>query len=120
MLKVGINGFGRIGRIAFRIALLKHTNEIEVAAVNSSGSIDTAGGAHLVTYDTMYRRFGVDVKSEEVKDPEATTDADPQIGNLIVNGKKNPGLAQKDPAKIPWSKFGVEGVIEATGRFTTA
>ncbi|HJX59288.1 MAG TPA: type I glyceraldehyde-3-phosphate dehydrogenase [Patescibacteria group bacterium] len=120
MLKVGINGFGRIGRIAFRIALLKHTNEIEVAAVNTSGSMDTAGWAHLVTYDTMYRRFGVDVKSEEVKDPEATTDADPQIGNLIVNGKKIPVLAQKDPAKIPWSKFGVEVVIEATGRFTTA
>ena len=55
MVKVGINGFGRIGRIAFRIALLKHTNNLEVAAINTSGSMNVGGWAHLVNYDTMYR-----------------------------------------------------------------
>ena len=120
MLKVGINGFGRIGRIAFRIGLLKHANEIEFAAVNTSGSMVTAGWVHLVNYDTMYRQFELKVKSEELKVPEEATDEDPQIGNLLVDGKKIPILAQKDPAKIPWSKFGVDVVIESTGKFTTA
>ena len=120
MLKVGINGFGRIGRIAFRIGLLKHANEIEFAAINTSGSMDTAGWAHLVNYDTMYRQFELKVNSEELKAPDTATDEDPQIGNLLVEGKKIPILAQKDPAKIPWSKFGVEVVVEATGKFVTA
>ena len=120
MLKVGINGFGRIGRIAFRIGVLKHASEIEFAAINTSGSMETAGWAHLVNYDTMYRKFEKEVMAEEVRKAEEATDADPQIGNLLVEGKKIPVLAQKDPAKIPWSKYGAEVVIESTGKFTTA
>lgn len=122
MLKIGINGFGRIGRIAFRIGLLKHASEIEFAAINTSGSMDTAGWAHLVNYDTMYRAFEYKVQSTEYQKPDKATDADPLIGYLTISEKniKVPVLAQKDPAKIPWSKFGVEVVIESTGRFTTA
>lgn len=119
MVKVGINGFGRIGRIAFRIALLKHKDELQIAAINTSGSMDVAGWAHLVNYDTMYRKFEKEVKVEETKKPEEATDEDPVIGYLIVEGEKIPVLAQKDPAKIPWSKFGVEVVIESTGKFVT-
>jgi len=119
MLKVGINGFGRIGRIAFRIGILKHASEIEFAAINTSGSMETSGWAHLVNYDTIYRKFEKEVKAEETKKIEAVTDEDPQIGNLLVDGKKIPVLAQKDPAKIPWGKYQVDVVIESTGRFTT-
>ncbi len=120
MVKVGINGFGRIGRIAFRIGLLKHSGDIEFAAINTSGSMNAAGWAQLTNYDTMYRKFEYEVKSEEIKKPEEATDEDPLIGTLLVSEKnvKVPVLAQKDPAKIPWGKYGVDVVIEATGRFT--
>ncbi len=121
MVKIGINGFGRIGRIAFRIALLKHADEIQFAAINTSGSMNTAGWAHLTNYDTMYREFQYKVQANEIKDPKDVTDEDPLIGELLVSEKnvKVPILAQKDPAKIPWGKYGVDVVIESTGRFTT-
>jgi len=119
MVRVGINGFGRIGRIAFRIALLKHASDLEITAINTSGSMPASGWAHLVTYDTMYRKFEKNVGSEETRKVEETTDEDPLIGNLLVESKKYPLLAQKDPAKIPWGKYGVDVVIESTGKFTT-
>ncbi len=120
MVKVGINGFGRIGRISFRIGVLKHSDELQFVAINTSGSMNTAGWAQLTNYDTMYRQFELKVKSEELKSPDQVTDEDPLIGNLLVQERNIvvPVLAQKDPAKIPWGKYGVEVVIEATGRFT--
>ncbi len=120
MVKVGINGFGRIGRIAFRIWLLKHTSEMQISAINTSGSMNVEGWAHLVNYDTMYRKFEFEIKSEKVRDSKEVSDEDPLIGYLLVSGKdyKIPVLAQRDPAKIPWSRFGVEVVIESTGVFT--
>jgi glyceraldehyde 3-phosphate dehydrogenase len=120
MVKVGINGFGRIGRLAFRIGLLKHSDEIEFAAINTSGSMPTSGWAHLTNYDTMYRKFEYAVTSEELKNPKEITDEDPVIGNLMVSERnlKVPVLAQKDAAKIPWSKYGVDVVIESTGHYT--
>lgn len=119
MVKVGINGFGRIGRIAFRIGLLKHAHEIEFAAINTSGSMSASGWAHLVNYDTMYRNFEKQVKAEETKKPEDATDEDPVIGELVYEGKRTPLLAQRDPEKIPWGKYDVDIVIEATGKFVT-
>src|SRR5579859_2036988 len=119
MVKVGINGFGRIGRLDFRIGLLKHSGNIEFAAINTSGSMDTAGWAHLVNYDTTYRKFEKEIKNEEIRKPEEITDADSEIGKLIVDGARIPVLAQKEPEKILWSKYGVDVVIESTGHFTT-
>ena len=121
MVKVGINGFGRIGRIAFRIGLLKHSDEVEFSAINTSGSMDTSGWAHLVNYDSTYRKFEYEVKFEEVKTPDKVTDEDPLIGYFLIPERnlKVPVLAQKDPAKIPWSKYGVAVVIESTGKFVT-
>lgn len=106
MVKVAINGFGRIGRLAFRIWLLKHTNEMQMVAINTSGSMDTAGWAHLLMHDTTYREFGIAVTADKE--------------NLIIEslGLKIPVLAQKDPELIPWSKYGVEVVMECTGKFT--
>ncbi len=119
MVKVGINGFGRIGRIAFRIGLHKYPNKIEFMAINTSGSMNVSGWAHLVNYDTMYRKFKYEVQSEEYKDPNDVTDKGPLIGYLKVQAKKIPVLAQRDPAKIPWLKYGVDVVIESTGKFIT-
>lgn len=119
MIKVGINGFGRIGRLAFRIALLKHKEELQIAAVNTSGSVGANGWAHLVNYDTMYRKYEKEVRSEEVRDAKDITDDDPLIGHLIVDTQRIPVLAQRDPEKIPWSAHGVDVVIESTGKFVT-
>lgn len=106
MVKVAINGFGRIGRLAFRIWLLKHPNEMQVVAVNTSGSMDTAGWAHLLMNDTTYRRFQIEVKAD---------------GEFLVVpsvGLKIPVLAQKDPELLPWTQYGVDVVLECTGKFT--
>lgn len=120
MVKVGINGFGRIGRLAFRVGVSRHADEIQFGAINTSGSMNTAGWAHLTNYDTMYRKFGYEVRSREYKDPKEISDEDSAIGELMIPEKniKVPVLAQKDPAKIPWGKYGVDVVIESTGKFT--
>lgn len=119
MVKVGINGFGRIGRLAFRIGILKHKEELEFAAINTSGSVDTKSWAHLVNYDSMYRKFEKVVHGEDVKDAKEVTEADPLIGYFNVEGQKIPVLAQREPDKIPWSTYGVDIVIESTGKFVT-
>jgi glyceraldehyde 3-phosphate dehydrogenase len=119
MVKVGINGFGRIGRIVYRIGNLRHTNDIEFVAINTSGSMDVSGWAHITNFDTMYRKFEKVVGSEQVKKAEEATDEDPLIGYLICGGKRTAVLAQRDPGKIPWSKYGVDVVIESTGKFIT-
>ncbi len=119
MVKVGINGFGRIGRLAFRVGILKHQGEVEFAAINTSGSMDVAGWAHLVNYDTTYRKFEKEIHSEEESNPEEVTDENPEIGRLVFDGNRIPVLAQRDPEKIPWSKYEVDVVIESTGHFVT-
>ena len=122
MVKVGINGFGRIGRIAFRIGLLKHSDELQFAAINTSGSMNTAGWAHLTNYDTMYRTFQYRVQSTEYTPLRQGSEGqeDPLIGYLMVPERnvKVPVLAQRDHAKITWGKYGVDVVIESTGVFT--
>ena len=80
MINVGINGFGRIGRMAFRIALAKHSGDVEITAVNTSGSMSIDGWAYLVNYDSMYGKFGIPIDSEEVKTPDTLTDEDPLLG----------------------------------------
>ena len=106
MVRVAINGFGRIGRLAARIVLTKFNNQIELVAINTSGSMDTAGWAHLLMNDTTYRKFEIEVKAEGE--------------SLVVPsmGLKIPVLAQKDPELLPWSQYGVEVVMECTGKFT--
>ena len=116
---IGINGFGRIGRLSFRIGLLKHAGNVEFAAINTSGSMDVDGWAYLLKYDTMYRKFGKDIVVEKLKDVKEATDEDPLIGYFKFDGKKVPILTQRDPEKIPWGKYGVDVVIESTGKFTS-
>ncbi|MBI4057758.1 type I glyceraldehyde-3-phosphate dehydrogenase [Candidatus Microgenomates bacterium] len=134
MVKVAINGFGRIGRLAFKIGILKHASELQFVAINTSGSMDAQGWAHLVNYDTIYRRFEKEVGAEEIKKVDEVTrlqtpgasatggqaDGDPLIGYLLIDTQKIPLLAQRDPEKIPWGTYKVDVVIESTGKFTTA
>lgn len=101
-VKVGINGFGRIGRLVLRAALEKP--ELEIVAVNDL--TDSKTNAHLFKYDSVHGRFNGTV--------EATDDA------LVINGKRIRVLSEKDPASLPWRDLGVDIVLEATGKFTEA
>jgi len=99
-IKIAINGFGRIGRPSFRIA--SKSKNIEIVAINDL--TDTKTLAHLLQYDSLYGKFDKKV-SEDGK-------------NLIIDGKKIPVFAEKDPALLPWKKLGVDIVLECTGFFT--
>jgi len=101
MTKVGINGFGRIGRLAFRAAI--NRKDIEIVGINDLVEPDYM--AYMLKYDSTHGRFDGTV---EVKD-----------GSLVVNGKKIRVTAEKDPANLKWSDVGAEIVIESTGLFLT-
>ena len=101
MIKVGINGFGRIGRMVFRAAA-DHP-EIEIVGINDLCEADYL--AYMLKYDTMHGKFAGEVGSEG--------------SALVVNGKKIPVFAKKDPAEIPWGELGAEYVVESTGLFLT-
>lgn len=100
-----------------RIILAKHSDEIELVAANTSGSMSAADWAYLVMHDTMYREFEKKIVAEGVTKPEDATDDNPNIGSFMVDGKKIQILAQRDPAKLPWKDLGVDVVIESTGKF---
>src|SRR5579864_2077524 len=102
--RVGINGFGRIGRQSMKAILERYPRELEVVAINDL--TDTKTNAHLLKYDSTYGHFPGEVK--------ATADS------LIVNGHGIKVFAERDPAQIPWGDLGVELVIESTGFFTDA
>ncbi|MCO6440990.1 MAG: type I glyceraldehyde-3-phosphate dehydrogenase [Nitrococcus mobilis] len=103
-IKVGINGYGRIGRNILR-ALYEagRTDEIQVAAINDLGDAET--NAHLTRYDSAHGKFPGTI---EVSD-----------GNLVVNGDSIRVLSERDPSKLPWGDLGVDAVLECTGLFTT-
>jgi glyceraldehyde 3-phosphate dehydrogenase len=102
--RIGINGFGRIGRQTFKAMLDYHPEALEVVAVNDL--TDTQTNAHLLKYDSNYGRFPGEVRAE--------ADA------IVVNGRRVAIVAERDPAKIPWRELGAELVIESTGLFTDA
>ena len=102
--RVGINGFGRIGRQVLRAILERHPDKLEVAAVNDL--TDTKTNAHLFKYDTNYGIYPGTV--------EATDDS------IIIDGRSVQVLSDRDPAKLPWGDMGVDVVVESTGFFTDA
>jgi glyceraldehyde 3-phosphate dehydrogenase len=115
-----INGFGRIGRLVARVWWASHQAKIKLTAINTSGSMDIEGWAHLLKYDTTYGLFPGTITSEKYQAARDATDEDPLIGYLILDGQiKIPVLAQRDPAKLPWGKYQVEVVVESTGAFTS-
>ncbi|MBM4404866.1 MAG: type I glyceraldehyde-3-phosphate dehydrogenase [Chloroflexi bacterium] len=102
--KIGINGFGRIGRQVFRAIHERYPGTLQVAAVNDL--TDAKSNAHLLKYDTNYGQFPGKVEASN--------------GNLVVNERTIKVFAERDPAKIPWRDVGAELVIESTGVFTDA
>ncbi len=103
-VKVGINGFGRIGRQVLKAIMERYPNELEVVAVNDL--FDAKTNAHLFKYDSNYGIFNGTVEVSGT--------------DLVINGKTVKVLAEKDPAKLPWKDLGVDIVIESTGVFTDA
>jgi glyceraldehyde 3-phosphate dehydrogenase len=102
--KIGINGFGRIGRLTFKAINQLHPDKLEVVAINDL--TDSKTNAHLLKWDSTYGRYPGEIAAE---------------GDfIIVNGKKVKVVAEKDPAKIPWNALGIDIVIESTGLFTDA
>ena len=99
MIHIAINGFGRIGRHAFKVALGK--KNVKVVAINDL--TDTKTLAHLLKHDTAYGNYELPVSFDEK--------------NIIVKGNKYPVLAEKDPSLLPWKKLKVDVVLECTGRF---
>jgi glyceraldehyde 3-phosphate dehydrogenase len=115
-----INGFGRIGRLAARVWWQYHRDDICLAAINTSGSMEVEGWAHLLKYDTTYGLFPGEIAYEKYQSAKDVSDEDALIGYLVLDKTyKIPVFAQRDPAKIPWGKYGVEVVIESTGAFTS-
>lgn len=99
MTNIAINGFGRIGRQAFKVAFTK--KNVQVVAINDL--TDTRTLAHLLRYDTAYGKYEKKISFDEK--------------NIIVNGEKYPVFSEKDPSKLPWKKLKVDVVLECTGRF---
>ena len=118
-MNIAINGFGRIGRTAFRVWFEKHRETADMSAVNTSGSMDIEGWAHLLRYDSNYGVWPHEVRVESHQTAKEVTDEDPLLGYLLIGNKKIAILAQRDPAKLPWTSFGVDTVIESTGVFIT-
>ncbi|MBI2852444.1 MAG: type I glyceraldehyde-3-phosphate dehydrogenase [Chloroflexi bacterium] len=102
--RIGINGFGRIGRLTFRSLYDCHPGELEVAAINDL--TDAKTNAHLLKWDSTYGPYPGTVKATD--------------SSIIVDDNEIKVLAERDPANIPWQKYGVDIVIEATGLFTDA
>jgi glyceraldehyde 3-phosphate dehydrogenase len=102
--RIGINGFGRIGRLTLRAMLARHKDKLEVVAVNDLA--DTKTNAHLLKWDSVYGRYPGEVSAREKA--------------IVVDGQEIQVISERDPATIPWSKYGVDIVIESTGLFTDA
>jgi len=101
-IKVGINGFGRIGRMVFR-AVAKDFKDIEIVAINDL--LEPNYLAYMLKYDSVHGRFNGDIAVDG--------------GNMVVNGKKIRLTAEKDPANLKWSEIGADIVIDCTGFFLT-
>ena len=103
-IRVGINGFGRIGRQVVRAAKLQGITDLDFVAVNDL--TDTKTLAHLFKYDSVHRTYRGDVRAQD--------------GSIVIDGDDIKVLAEKDPARLPWRDLGVDVVLESTGRFTNA
>lgn len=133
MIRVAINGYGRIGRLAHRIILDKYQDQIDLVAINAGSSTDIKGWMYLLKYDTTYgplKNYQILSKSSNVilegaerpigsqENSIASLQNDSnRIGSLVIDGKEIPVLSQKDPSLLPWRDLGVDVVIESTGAF---
>jgi len=115
MIRVAINGYGRIGRVAHRVIEQWHPDEIEVVAINAGSSTDIRGWMYLLKYDSVYGLLPqeVDVKpSQDANNPSF-------LGHLVIDGRDIPVYSQKDPSLLPWKDLNVDVVIEASGKLNS-
>ena len=114
MIRVAINGYGRIGRVAHRVIIQRHSKEIDVVAINAGSSTDIEGWMYLLKYDSIYGLLPSEVSFK----PNTDVSKSDLIGYLIISEKEIPVYSQKDPTKLPWQDYHVDVVIESTGAYT--
>ena len=124
MVRVAINGYGRIGRVAHRIMLLDHPQAIDVVAINAGSSTDLKGWMYLLKYDSNYgplhghtiecKSFDATSGQQYPYNQEANFS-----GYITVDGKDIPVFSQKDPTLLPWKDIGVDVVVDCTGKLLT-
>lgn len=113
MIKVAINGYGRIGRMAHRVILERYAGQVEVVGINAGSSTDIFGWMYLLRYDSVYGPLPIPISAEHNSgNPKS-------LGNLVVGERKIPFFSEKDPSALPWKDLGVDVVIESTGHFLT-
>src|ERR1051326_5545271 len=107
MVRVAINGYGRIGRVAHRIMLLDHSQDVEIVAINAGSSTDLKGWMYLLKYDTSYGTLKNDLSIEPSKESKKDL-----LGKLVVDKrKKSLVFSQKDPSLLPWDDLKIDVVI---------
>ena len=117
MIRVAINGYGRIGRLAHRVVLEKYSSDINIVAINAGSSTDIKGWMYLLKYDTTYGPIlDRPISYQEVEANPATSKL---LGYLLVGNARIPVYSEKDPTLLPWKDLNVDVVIESTGHFTT-
>lgn len=133
MIKIAINGYGRIGRIAHRVILEKFADKVKVAAINGTAGTDIRGWANLLKYDTAYgpltghevswkggQLIPVETEHRDYVPREVHDFGTGELGHLVVDGEAIPFFAEKEMGKLPWRELEIDVVIESTGIFTTA
>src|SRR3989338_6504683 len=116
MVRLAINGYGRIGRVTHRVILEKYSDQIDIVAINAGSSTDIKGWMYLLKYDTSYGPiYALDVSYAEKEKNSTHQDL---IGYIALNNKKIHVFSQKDPTLLPWKDLSVDVVIESTGKFT--
>lgn len=114
MIRVAINGYGRIGRVAHRVIMQKHASEIEIVAINAGSSTDLTGWMYLLKYDTAHGTLEHDLQVA----PNTDKTKPDLLGHLLVDGKQIAVYSQKNPGLLPWKELAIDVVIESTGHIT--
>lgn len=112
MIRVAINGYGRIGRLAHRVILEKFAKELDVVAINAGSSTDLKGWMYLLKYDSVYGTLENKITVKENRQSKADL-----LGDMVISGKKIQVFSQKDPGLLPWRDLNIDVVIESTGHF---
>ena len=128
MVRVAINGYGRIGRVAHRVILQWHNEEIDVVAINAGHSTDLKGWMYLLKYDSVYGLLPQEISIKPNPNHPSVSSlqsggqagqVDSLLGYFVIDGKEIPIYSQKDPSLLPWRDLNVDVVIESTGAFTS-
>lgn len=114
MIRVAINGYGRVGRMAHRVILEKYKTKIDVVAINGGSSTDLKGWMYLLKYDTVYGPLKDEVSIEPTRESKKDL-----LGKIVINKRRKSFVySQKDPSLLPWGDLKIDVVIESTGHFT--